>query len=451
MAEKLAFTHLRLPGTLNPKVLSEKRARELVEPVQEILSPFVESKSLDRVFVFVSEGYEALLGTESPVTGYYAELLIRRAIRIVKREYGAQGLKIESVGMPELAPTLVFLKTQSGKSGEGVLAQLLLGSGGQLKYDSPKFVEAIIRLARSDDAIFRFDADVRPQEASVESLIATQKQEEKAGKKYYLFSGDYTCEDPDDPDDRWMNCYPVRLNCFVDREGHIDEAQAEAFLNDLAGLGVDPRAQVISGAGLCMSHAAIRALPPFCNTSDFVVWIDDQLKRLLHEQMGHLAARDVGRVEGASFAQSRGKVWRPPDEMCFDYFARLVRGCLFSEAIRHPEGDSWLAGRIRDARYPGLYETVNGELSEPLDDHYQQITERWSANVYVDSPLRTFATERLEELRDALVKDVLESVFSYFDLLRSWHLLSERCGRLREEQENRWIFEPSVLPPEPSN
>ena len=46
--------------------------------------------------------------------------------------------------------------------------------------------------------------------------------------------------------------------------------------------------QVISGAGLYMSHQAIHKLPPFMNLRNFVSWIDDHLKRRLHEAVGHL-------------------------------------------------------------------------------------------------------------------------------------------------------------------
>src|SRR5439155_112171 len=151
----------------------------------------------------------------------------------------------------------------------------------------------------------------------------------------YWFSGSYSGTFPGDP----VNEFAVRQHWLVDPVTFGDPKnfrlvpKAEHFLVDLAEIGatqivpppknVEPTEaakkliaargkskarqspQVISGAGLVASHHAIWRLPPFMNAKAMVVWIDDHLKRLLHEAIGDLDPSDVERLHDAVLRQDR--------------------------------------------------------------------------------------------------------------------------------------------------
>lgn len=55
----------------------------------------------------------------------------------------------------------------------------------------------------------------------------------------------------------------------------------------IAELGAHPLDSVISGSLLVLSDGAILDLPPFSNFRRNVMWIDDHLKYLLHQSLGH--------------------------------------------------------------------------------------------------------------------------------------------------------------------
>lgn len=97
------------------------------------------------------------------------------------------------------------------------LIGLLCGPGGQFGYDSPKFVEAVLRLARGHTAhlarhpIVRFDEDVEPNAESLTLVLAEYERAIKH-KPYYFFSGAYgTRGQGDDP----INDHAVRCHWFA--------------------------------------------------------------------------------------------------------------------------------------------------------------------------------------------------------------------------------------------
>ena len=59
-----------------------------------------------------------------------------------------------------------------------------------------------------------------------------------------------------------------------------------------------------------MSRVAISLLPPFMNFESFSSWVDDFVKRLLHEAIGDLDRTDLETVTNAKF--TAGPAFRVP-------------------------------------------------------------------------------------------------------------------------------------------
>jgi hypothetical protein len=64
-------------------------------------------------------------------------------------------------------------------------------------------------------------------------------------------------------------------------------------VSGIGEIGAHPTVSVISGALLCLSEGAILDLPPFSNFSLNVSWIDDHLKYCLHRELRHLTTVEL--------------------------------------------------------------------------------------------------------------------------------------------------------------
>jgi hypothetical protein len=290
------------------------------------------------------------------------------------------------IGISELAHLLNdFLEI------DPLLVEPIAGPNGIFTYDSPKFVEAVIRLARGAEPavgrqpILRIDNDVKPNDRAINAILLSAQSQMRQLRKYYFFSGGYRGEESPDP----KNEHAVRVHWFA-----LDKVGYASFLGDLGELGATqlttdtdwnfpltsggliPRStegqllaakrgaprtdrwspQVISGAGLTMSFACILELPPFLNIPHMVVWIDDHLKRRLHEQLGHIGTAEIEALSEARFIQDReddpdpaaGKKW------AFEvYFERLFRGCLMHALIVAPDGTPGELAKLVDLAVRG--------------------------------------------------------------------------------------------------
>jgi hypothetical protein len=225
-----------------------------------------------------------------------------------------------------------------------------VGPARGIRYDTPKIVEAILRLRllgngvpvlRLDhDVIFRFGdgrkviGDLGLFKAVACALRAYHLRLSKPTVSTFLFSASYNSRDLADPaePDRfkaWSRAFATRVYpaLVVDPEKikqvcrkkkkknkerawdeyvttHLDEDLAKQFyglggdlgalkVNDDKGItliGAHPLFAVISGALLCLSEGAILDLPPFSNFRHNVTWIDDHLKYSLHRAMGHFTS-----------------------------------------------------------------------------------------------------------------------------------------------------------------
>lgn len=369
------------------------------------------------------------------------------------------------------------------------LVQFLCGKKGSFTYDSPKFVEAVIRLARGDiphlaqHPIIRVDDDAKVNPESIDLLL---REFEKISKKspFYFFSGRYGREDSqDDP----INDYAVRTHWFFSSGTNADESEfkshvetCQIFLADLDVLGAQqplvaqhqyskeltslvnegklslktrPAPQVISGAGLCMGRRNVELLPPFMNFGTHVIWVDDHLKRDLHEKLGDIAKNYLESIDGAKFQQDRS-----PQKECSWYLERLIRGCMLHAIIEDdsddPKAPSY-SQLIRDIVWfkkgsLEIDEEVQGKMRERLlkvsVERYKIVLQCWSSDEFRNYESFDWATQQLSELENPngsnqkLWEEVAEDAMDYITLILSWHKFTRAIERL-PFIGNLWLYE----------
>ncbi|GAI85840.1 unnamed protein product, partial [marine sediment metagenome] len=316
----IVFTNFRRQNG-NTLITPPQKARQQIQWGQQ-LHPYRNCQHVDLIYIFIIEGYQALLSGKIP----FQTLTIERAMReILQAAASAEkiGDKVQIIGIEELIPTLAYFQDIAQDSGQP-LNNLLLGGGKSAYYDSPKMIEAFIRLARgfhskTEEVILRVDEDVKVNPKGIDTLIDyCGNLSYGSGQDEYCFlSGNYRYHKPED----LLNDYAVRTHQFAsvgtkalsprDRNYKI----VKHWLDSIADIGADPYNQVISGAGLNISLQSITTLPPFANAGSPIIWIDDHLKRLLHEALGHFSPlkqlsppKDVSSYrycEDASFKQDR--------------------------------------------------------------------------------------------------------------------------------------------------
>jgi hypothetical protein len=227
---------------------------------------------------------------------------------------------------------------------------------GGIRYDTPKIVEAILRLRVIGNGVpvLRVDHDVlfRDENASIPhlgllgqigaSLTAYDLRVRELSVSTFLFSASYDLDllrrldakvklsDDDDPFEAWSGAFATRVYpaLLADRDEiyricsltpeqqdvewdlyvmtHVDPDLAKKFYglrpspgiqadgtSGLTSVGAHPVHSVISGALLCLSEGAILGLPPFSNFRNNVMWIDDHLKYSLHRAMHHFTSAET--------------------------------------------------------------------------------------------------------------------------------------------------------------
>ena len=224
-----------------------------------------------------------------------------------------------------------------------------IGPTTSIRYDTPKIVEAIVRvrLFGSGVPVFRLDWDVLFQgeddkevvdlglfKATASCLRAYQLRRDDPRVTTFLCSAWYDVRGIRDPTrantfEAWRGALATRIfpAIVVDRK-RAQRAQTESQSSDpqvakdawekyavdcfdvplarrfygladdcfgiadyrqgIGYLGANPLASVVSGAYLCLSDSAILELPPFSSFGLNVSWIDDHLKYSLHRELRHL-------------------------------------------------------------------------------------------------------------------------------------------------------------------
>lgn len=269
---------------------------------------------------------------------------IKRAVNLELKKYGELVRRVRFVTALDLYK--VFWRWNEGEK----LRWWFIGRTEAIRYDTPKIVEAIVRvrLLGTGVPVFRVDWDVLFLgdenknlrnlglfEAIATSLKADELRRDDPRLSTYLFSSQYDTENAFNPKtadkfDSWCGAFATRVfPALAIDEKRLKEAKkqekkekerkenpkawdkyAEQVFNvnlarqfygftkqdkkditklaGLAAIGAHPTVSVISGAFLRLSESAIIDLPPFSNFRLNVSWIDDHLKYCLHRELRHM-------------------------------------------------------------------------------------------------------------------------------------------------------------------
>ena len=398
--------------------------------------------------------------------------------------------KFHFIGLSELVDLLNKLVEISPS-----MLHYLCGDKGVFTYDSPKFVEAVIRLARGDiprlacHPIIRVDDDATVQAPAIDKLLNVFSGITQQYAVYFL-SGRYGRSDGEyDP----MNDHAVRVHWFYppgtragDPRFHDakDEAfvrgnkQSRMFLADMGELGAveilegqlsrhmrdwlkkhnvgeheNKEPQVISGAGLILSRRAIVFLPPFMNLQKLTVWVDDHLKRRLHETIGDVVTTSQESVKGAVLQQDRhpgGTSVEDAKRAESDYFDRLVRGCMLDALITgrareltpYSQAIKDMAWYKRNAIDAPAWEENKPAMRRLLEVRYDQVLHCWMSPEFNHTLSYQWAKSKqtTHSHKTDLCEQVLRDAESYLNLLYRWPAFVRAIERLRPS-DNDWLYE----------
>lgn len=374
------------------------------------------------------------------------------------------------------------------------LLKFLRGKNDKFTYDSPKFVDAVIRIARGDiphlarDPVLRIDEDAYPNPKGIKALLESYGRVCQRAP-FFLFSGRYGADDGD-PD--LVNDHAVRITPLLTHEyarsGTKErwrppiepdaESRSMAFLRGLSDLGAvqlpsgptDARsAQVISGAGLVMSGRAVTFLPPFMNLDENTVWVDDHLKRRLHEALGDIHSTDVERVEEARFSQNRHKekiTYQTLDWARDHYLDRLLRGCILHRLIESRDGTptkyallvkdivrfgvnvEWTQddhdetiGKLRDVgSAKDRWGPAVDQMTYDAEERYHEVLGAWNQDEFGGTGLKSWAETRSGEHRKVIVQGVIKDAKEYIRLVVRWPAFVRAVQRLQFNTAG-WLFD----------
>ena len=417
------------------------------------------------------------------------------------------------VGLYELLRLLTYLDEV-----DPVLVTLLAGSDRKFHYDSPKFVEAIIRLARGDiphlaqSPIIRVDDDTTVNPKSIRKLIEKFVTVSKE-QPFYFFSGRYRHSDDTNEHYDVINDYAVRTHWFFPKGTEFKDKRfynsdpnfqarvqlAEKFLADLSVFGANQpspissnyaknlhdrnysdnlkkmikaptpilllktefeeeqkrQPQVVSGAGLIMGRRNVELLPPFMNFRESVTWVDDHLKRRLHERIGDLTYVDPECLEDILFEQNRypeGTTDKQTKDQDW-YFERILEGCLLHAIIMDAETDSY-SDLICDIV---LFKKVSSDITQQIKDkmkdrlmeiaikRYEAVLSCWSSDEFKGYDSYKWAKAELSSFKSSthppeLCENLVKDAMDYIDLLLNWHKFTRVIERLRF-LGNSWLFD----------
>jgi len=387
----------------------------------------------------------------------------------------SQAPRFQFVGLPHLLSLFSALFRIDPS-----LIRDLAGEHRELTYDSPKFVEAVIRLVRGAHAIhgrypiFRFDEDVEVNEQGITELLSAATLAMHTNLfPYDFFSGRYGRADgTSDP----ANDYAVRAHWLIHRASGGLSDKGYRFLRDLGELGAtqlptsaqmsdhmqkfvqDRRhgkssnrksPQVISGAGLYMSRSAIRVLPPFMNFNNATTWVDDHLKRRLHEAVGHLTESSLEQISAARFLQNRhpAPVGVRDEDIEWartHYFKRVLRGCLIHSLVVRPDGSSGPLSeaitRMLDRGASGLddEDALKSVLVAAVRATANDVLSIWKNADYGNSILSEWAVGA-ESRMDSVCNETVRDVLAYTRLVGHWPRYVNAIEKLTPVQAH-WLF-----------
>lgn len=491
-AQALIFTHVADRENLHDPFQLEA----FVERRKPFFEACLRCRNVGIVFVYSSYGVEFFVQAlktskkpQLPLTVLETEQHVYDGIQLaideaMKTTKVARGPKFVVIGVRELASHLLRLQRMDPR-----LVSSLATRQGTFTYDSPKYVEAILRLARRqpnlpNDPIVRVDIDVEVNEEALQRLLDEAGRCARRLNEFWWFSGCYSGNGADDP----VNVHAVRQHWLVTKKpGTANEYElpekAKSFLVDLAELGAtqvvpdpldDPAAdarlssaagevirrrggsrnrrkpQVISGAGLIASAAAIRRLPPFMNAPQMVVWIDDYLKRRLHEAIGDMSVDAVERIDEAPMKQDRFPKGIPRDEArTREYFRRLLNGALFDAAMDvRPFTKTVYA--IVEAQPTPAAEAIAPYIENAVRDRFDDAMYIWRNADYGNDLLRGWALGLTDADKKTFVDATVAACLDYLTLCALWPQHVRAIADLLR-QDAYWLFtEPQREEPVPA-
>ena len=474
MKKAILFTHIYMENKLRP--YSPETAQVLIQSYKRTFKEYLKCRNVYMVYVFVDIGFRHVLNRLN-VDGnisFHIDYLefefitrncLKRAVDECKDDLREENNsnydpancpKFQFIGLPHLLAIIRTLYRIDSR-----LTQYLCGKAKDdtpvLTYDSPKFIEAIIRLVRGNNErfnnpILRVDSDVIVEQDAISKLIQEIEQY-PSHQDYAFFSGQYGGKGHSiDP----VNDFAVRITWLVNPTTQEIEGGWKTFLKDLNELGAFqiedhdvPRsdamaallakkqyqpasrqtAQVISGAGLYMTHNAIQQLPPFMNFNTMITWVDDHLKRRLHEIVEHISPTWLERVPEATFEQHRyvnGVTNIDIDNIKNSYFDRLFSGCIMHSLIQSPmlkQGP--LGACVRELVFTRHLDKdlakVRQEMTAVANEKALDVLSIWSDANYGNNILNRWAEEIKNTGRySLLVDDIVNNSMNYIELVKQW-------------------------------
>jgi hypothetical protein len=473
--------------SMQEQKLAAQEEYEIIKSVLSYYKAYLKCKNISLVYVYVDTGIRQILNHKSVGKGkieidinelafeHTVRNILKLAVDQARRELladdgdfdSANAPKFQFIGLPHLATLIASLYRMDKDLVKN------LGGRGNFTYDAPKFVEAVIRLARgndplvNEDPVLRIDQDVEVNQEAIDNLLNKIKNSFIRRYKYSFFSGGYGSPGINDP----VNDHAVRCHWLSDTVNYNNEPpyhlvpNGEHFLRDIGEFGatcipnsinISPSVamndyiirkggksanrdskQVISGAGLYMSHTAILRLPPFMNFESNIVWVDDHLKRRLHEVLGDLATTDLEHVEGSLFLQDRYPNGIQPDDLAWannTYFYRLVSGCILHALIVDRKGKpgelaKFVNDFLRTQRTKREYEfnKLSEEFTKVAKTTVQDLLEVWARADYGNNTLQKWAIKNQIELQSGSgkliewINSTVQDAIHYCKLVENWN------------------------------
>ncbi|MEM9273470.1 MAG: hypothetical protein AAGA80_10980, partial [Cyanobacteria bacterium P01_F01_bin.143] len=330
------------------------------------------------------------------------------------------------------------------------LRDLFLGESGNIGYDSPKIIDAIIRLRLlgSGIPVFRLDQDILfPNEdeekayemlnkaiagqikaierhqvkSTIHSTILSVNYEEpekaikssKKGSNLIAYSRSYATRIHPAllVNTKLLSEPPINWNTYAERS--FDKTLAQKFFNNknLIKWGA-PTTAVLSGALMYLSDGVVLNLPPFSNFSLNVMWIDDHLRYAVHRELGDFSAITRYRNDGLPLnskddSTSVIKCRSGFDNLAFYTLSTYLPGLLWGSIF-----DAWISTeplvKLRKTEARRLHreqEWRNKKTQDNMGIFAKRIKHAQAGHPIVDEvqlreDLRQVALTRIQEVRE---------------------------------------------------
>lgn len=349
-----------------------------------------------------------------------------------------------------------------------------IGKSQSIRYDTPKIVEAIVRLRLfgSGVPVFRLDYDVlfRGDENKdlpdlglfktvASCLRAYQLRMDEPSVATFLLSASYDTRALMPPENSisladWRGAFATRIfpalpiepekinklgSGYGERkytwesyaEDVFDAALARKFyglaekdlvtegISGIGKIGAHPMSSVISGAMLCLSEGAILDLPPFSNFTLNVSWIDDHLKYCLHRELRHLTTIELkiepllsdAKLDLIMVRKARARITNLPSYVLGNYLPTVLWGTVV---------DAWIT-KNPSIKFRPEY------LSPAEQTNWREIKRHGQSDAILPAALQTalekgsFVRAHKEKLRDDLTRLGLQRIS---EVRKQWGVLT---------------------------